>query len=466
MGKGINHPMAEQGWRARLDAKRGEHLTELVELLGVPSVSTDPAHREDVRRAATIVAERLRTAGVPDVIVAESAGHPAVIGQWLVDDTRPTILIYGHYDVQPAEPLDLWETDAFTPTVRDGKLYARGSADMKGNLLTAIQGVEAVAAANGGHPPINVKFIFEGEEEIGSPNLRAVVREHRDRLIADVVVSADGGQHGPGVPSQTIALKGLGGCQVNLTTANSDLHSGMYGATVPNAVQALVQLAATFHDADGRVTVAGFHDKVRDLTVGERAEIAAVPFDEAELKREVGLDELWGEPGWTPRERQWGRPTLDMNGIWGGFQGDGVKTVTPREAHLKITCRLVPDQDPAEVVDLIRAHAADHRPPGATVEVVALPGAARPFVLDRSNPVHLAVGEVLRDLFGKDPYVVRTGGTVPATGIFKEELGIDTTTLGWSMPGSGAHAPNEWFRIEDYYIGRIGYAALIDRLGR
>ena len=458
--------MHEQGWRARLDAKQDEHVGELIELLGIPSVSTDPARRADVRRAAVFVADRLRTAGVPDVILAESAGHPAVIGRWLVDEAQPTILIYGHYDVQPAEPLELWDTDAFAPTIRDGKLYARGSSDMKGNLLTAVQGVEAIAAANGGKPPVNVTFIFEGEEEIGSPNLRAIVREHRDRLMADAVVSADGGQHGPGVPSQSVALKGLGGCQINLTTASSDLHSGMYGATVPNAVQSLVQLAATFHDADGRVTVSGFYDKVKDLTAEERAEIAAIPFDEAELKREVGLDELWGEAGWTPRERQWARPTLDMNGIWGGFQGDGVKTVTPREAHLKITCRLVPDQDPVEVVELIRAHVAAHRPPGATVEVVSLPGSARPFVLDRSNPVHLAVGDVLRDLFGREPYVVRTGGTVPATGIFQEELGIDTATLGWSLPGSGAHAPNEWYRVEDYALGRVGYAALIERLRR
>lgn len=458
--------MTDQAWRTRLDDLQEAHLAELVDLLRIPSVSTDPARRLDVRRTATMVADRLRAAGVPDVFIAESAGHPAVIGRWIVDDAQPTILIYGHYDVQPAEPLDLWETDAFEPTVRDGRLYARGAADMKGNLLTAVQGVEAIAATSGGRPPINVTFIFEGEEEVGSPNLRDIVREHRDRLVADAVVSADGGQHGPGMPSQTIALKGLGGCQVNLVTASSDLHSGMYGATVPNAVQSLVQLAATFHDAQGRVTVNGFYDKVKDLTAAERGEIAAVPFDEDELKREVGVDELWGEAGWTPRERQWGRPTLDMNGIWGGFQGDGVKTVTPREAHLKITCRLVPDQDPVEVVELIRAHVTAHRPPGATVEVVSLPGSARPFVLDRSNPVHLAAGDVLRDLFGREPLVVRTGGTVPATGIFKDELGIDTTTLGWSMPGSGVHAPNEWYRIEDYYLGRAGYAALLERLAR
>ncbi len=458
--------MAQNTWREMLEANQDQHLTELVELLTIPSVSTDPHHKAEVRTTAERVAERLRTAGVPEVVIAESAGHPTVIGLWLVDPSQPTILVYGHYDVQPAEPLDLWTSPAFAPTIRDGKLFARGAADMKGNLLTAIQGIEAVAKANGGRPPINVKFIFEGEEEIGSPNLRDIVLQHKDLLQADAVVSADGGQHGPDTPSVSVALKGLGGCQINLTTANSDLHSGMYGAMVPNAVQALVQLTATFHDADGRIMVKGFYDTVKDLTAAERAELAAIPVDEEALKAELGLDALWGEAGWTARERQWGRPTLDFNGIWGGFQGDGVKTVTPREAHAKITCRLVPDQDPVEIVDLIRAHVEAHRPPGAQVEVVSLPGSAKPFVLDQTNSVHLAVTNVLKEMFGKEPLVVRSGGTVPATGIFKDELGIDTATLGWSQPGSGAHAPNEWYRIEDYYRGRVGYAALVEYLAR
>ncbi len=458
--------MAQLTWQETLHASQDQHLQELIELLSIPSVSTDPERRGDVRATADRVADRLRTAGVPDGRLVNSAGHPAVIGQWLVDPSKRTILVYGHYDVQPAEPLDLWTTPAFEPTIRDGKLYARGSADMKGNLLTAIQGIEAIARANDGHPPINVKFIFEGEEEIGSPNLRDIVRHYRDLLQADAVISADGGQHGPDIPSVSVALKGLGGCQINLTTANSDLHSGMYGAMVPNAVQALVQLAATFHHADGRVKVDGFYDSVTDLADDERAELAAIPVDEAALKQDLGLDELWGEAGWTARERQWGRPTLDLNGIWGGFQGDGVKTVTPREAHLKVTCRLVPAQDPFEVIDLIRAHVEAYRPPGATVEVVSLPGSAKPFVIDRSNVAHLAVTDVLKELFGKEPLVVRSGGTVPATGIFQDELGIDTATLGWSQPGSGAHAPNEWYRIEDYYRGRTGYAALMERLAQ
>jgi acetylornithine deacetylase/succinyl-diaminopimelate desuccinylase-like protein len=451
-------------WHDLLASREEAHLDELVELLRMPSVSTDPTHASDVAMTAAWVQDRLRRAGVPVVDMVETPLHPVVIGEWMVDEALPTVLIYGHYDVQPEEPVDLWETPAFEPTIRHGRIYARGSSDMKGNLLTAIQGVEAVAEAHGGQPPINVKFIFEGEEEIGSPNLRQAVREHRERLAADAVLSADGGQFGPDTPSLTVALKGLGGCQVNLRTANADLHSGMFGAKVPNAVQAMVQLAATFHDADGRIAIDGFYDDVVDLTDEERAEIGLVAEDEEALKERLGLKALWGEPGWTAREREWGRPTLDLNGIWGGFQGDGIKTVTPCEAHLKITCRLVPDQTPQGVVERIRGHVERHCPPGATAEVVPLPGSATPFAVDRSNPVHLAAGEVLAELFGSPPVITRAGGTIPATGIFQDELGIDTVNYAWSMPGSGAHAPNEWYRLEDYLRGRSGYAALIERL--
>lgn len=457
--------MPTEDWKSLLESRQDAHLQELVDLLSIPSVSTDPARAGAVQAAADAVAGRLRAAGVPIVETAQTPLHPVIIGEWVIDETRPTVLIYGHYDVQPEEPVDLWETPAFEPAIRDGRVYARGSADMKGNLLTAIQGVEAIAVANRGTPPINVKFIFEGEEEIGSPNLREVVRDNRDRLRADAVISADGGQFGFDTPSLTVALKGLGGCQINLRTANTDLHSGMFGAKVPNAVQAMVQLAATLHDKDGRIAIEGFYDPVVDLTDEERAELALVAEDDERLKASLSIDSLWGEPGWSSREREWGRPTLDLNGIWGGFQGDGIKTVTPCEAHLKITCRLVPDQTPEGVVGLIRAHVERHRPPGSTVEVVRLPGSATPFAIDRSNPVHKAAEAVLTDLFGKPPVITRSGGTIPATGIFQDELGIDTVNYAWSMPGSGAHAPNEWYRLEDYYRGRVGYAALLEHLG-
>ena len=450
-------------WQAHLSAHESAHLAELNELLRLPSVSTDPARAADVAATAQWVAARLRRAGVPDVEVVPTAGHPAVLGRWQVAGDAPTVLIYGHFDVQPEEPVSLWESPPFEPSERDGSIYARGSADMKGNLLTAVQGVEALAAA-AGEPPVNVTFIFEGEEEIGSPHLEALVRERRQYLRCDAVISADGGQQGPDQPALTIALKGLAGCQVNLRTAKSDLHSGMYGATVPNAVQAMAQLAATLHDADGRVAVAGFYDQVVDITAAERAEIAGVPFDETAFKESLGLSELWGERGWSPRERQWARPTLDLNGIWGGFQGDGAKTVTPCEAHLKITCRLVANQDPESIIGLIRAHVAAHCPPGATAEVVALSGSAQPFSLDRNNPVHHAAGATLAELFGTEPVIVRSGGTIPATAMFQQHLGADTVMFGWAMPDSGAHAPNEWYRVADFIRGRHAYASLLSRL--
>jgi acetylornithine deacetylase/succinyl-diaminopimelate desuccinylase-like protein len=454
-----------QDWQRDLESRNDELQAELMELLAMPSVSTDPERRDDIRATAEWIAARLRRAGVPEVRIVETPGHPAVVGRWRVSDDQPTVLIYGHYDVQPAEPLELWETPAFEPTVRDGKVYARGSSDMKGNLLTSIHGVEALARAHG-QPPVNVAFLYEGEEEVGSPNLPGLVEAEKAFLACDAVLSADGGQFGPDQPELSVGLKGLGGCQVRLTTASSDLHSGMYGAAVPNAVQAMVQLAATFHDADGRVQVEGFYDRVHDLTPEERAEIAEVPFDAEEFASGLGLSELPGEKGWSPVERMWARPTLDMNGIWGGFQGEGTKTVTPREANLKITCRLVPDQDPIEIVDLIGKHVRKHCPPGATVEVLPIPGRAKPFVLDRSNPVSVAAGEVLEELFGTKPYIVRSGGTIPATGIFKDVLGADSILYAWSMPGSGAHAPNEWYRLADYERGRVGYAMLLERLKR
>jgi len=435
------------------------HLEELLEFLRLESVSTDPERAGVLVDTAAWVANRLRQAGVPDVRIVETPGHPAVLGRWQVDETLPTVLVYGHFDVQPAEPLELWDSPAFEPTLRDGRIYARGASDMKGNLLTSIHGLEA-AARKTGKPPVNVSFIFEGEEEIGSPNFRELVRNNAEFLKADAVLSADGGQYGPDQPSISVGFKGLGGCQINLRTASADLHSGMYGAWVPNAVQAMTQLAATFHDADGRVLVEGFYDAVIDLTPAEREEIAAVPFDPERAKQELGIDAFWGEAGWTTVEREWARPTADFNGIWGGFQGEGSKTVTPCEAHLKVTCRLVLNQRPEEIVRLIAAHCEKHKPVGTHVEVVPLKGSANPFVIDRSNPVYQSAQQVLTTLFGKEPYIVRSGGTIPATGIFQDELGIDTVEFAWSQPGSGLHAPNEWYRVEDFHRGAVGYATL------
>lgn len=453
-------------WKDDLKANEQAHIDEMLELLRIPSVSTAPQHKGDLQATAEWVAERLKRAGVPEVRIAQSALHPSVLGRWHVSDDQPTILIYGHFDVQPPEPLELWNTPPFEPTIDGDIVYARGSSDMKGNLLSAVQGVEASARANGGQPPINVSFIFEGEEEIGSPNMVQIIRNNKEMLQADAVISADGGQFSADTPSMAVALKGLAGLQVNLTTANTDMHSGGYGAYVPNAVQVMAKLAATFHDADGKVMVEGFYDRVNEITQADRDEMALVAIDEAAEKAELELSDFFGEPQYTARERNWARPTLDMNGIWGGFQGEGVKTVTPAKAHLKITCRLVPDQDPQEIRELVAAHCEKHVGSRATVEVVFADGSARPYNADRNHPVYQAVSETLTELYGKEPVIVRSGGTVPATGIFQDELGLDTITMAWAQPGSKAHAPNEWYSIPDYLRGREGYALLLEKLTR
>lgn len=451
------------GWERGLAARTQQYLDELLDFLRIPSVSTDPERSPDVARAAAWVVERLQRAGASDVGYLPAKGHPVVRGAWQSGAQQPTVLIYGHYDVQPAEPLDLWQTPPFEPTIRDGKLFARGASDMKGNLLATIQAAETLAA-NGGLP-VNLIFLFEGKEEVGSPHLPSVVAAHRDLLAADVVVSADGGMKGQQTPSLTVALKGVAACQVDLRTGTTDLHSGGFGAFSPNAVQAISQLAATLHTPDGRVAVEGFYDRVRALNDEDRAEIAAAGITDDDLRALAGVNDLWGEPGYSAIERQGARPTLDLNGIWGGFQGDGVKTVTPCEAHLKITCRLVADQDPDEIVRLIERHVARHAPTGAVATVTKHAASAKPFLLSRDDPALQTARAVLRDIYGKEPIIVRSGGSVPITEVFQRELGRDTVSLGWGMPDSRAHAPNEWYGVEDFATARRTYCAFLTALG-
>ncbi len=451
-------------WESHLAATEETALDEFLELVRIPSVSTDPVRASDVRLAAEWVAARLQRAGVPTVRIVDTPGHPAVIGRWQVHPDRPTVLVYGHFDVQPEDPLELWESPPFEPEIRDGLVYGRGAADMKGSLLTAIHGVEASAIAHGGQPPINVAFVFEGEEEIGSPSFAALVRQEAETLQADAVLSADGGQFSDDQPSQTIARKGLTGLEITVRGANTDLHSGQFGAITPNAARSAAELAASFHTADGKVAVAGFYDRVLELTADEKAEAAAVPWDEQRTLDDLGLRELWGEAGYTPQERIWARPTLDINGIWGGFQGAGGKTVTPGEAHIKLTCRLVPNQDPTEIRELIRQHVEQHVPVGCTVEIHASEVGAKPYLVDRSDPVYQAVDKALTQLYGKAPIPLRAGGTIPATAVFLDELGIHTIGYAWSGAGSRAHAPNERYSVANFLRGRRGYALLLDIL--
>lgn len=449
-----------------LDAHAARFDAELFDLLRFPSVSTDPKHAADTRKTAEWVADRARAAGVPDVTLIETPLHPVVYGRWESSADKPTLLIYGHYDVQPVDPVELWDSDPFEPTERDGKIYARGSADMKMNLLGILQGIEALAAVKG-ELPINLILLLEGEEEIGSPNLPKVVADYAAQLKSDIILSGDGGMMGVNQPALAVGLKGLVGCQVNLTTSSTDLHSGSYGAAVPNAVRAIAQLAASFHNPDGSVAIDCFYDDVRPLTDEERADIAAVAEsgNDERFMEEAGVTAILGEAGYTVQELRWTRPTIDFNGIWGGFTGEGSKTVTPAQAHLKITSRLVPDQRPEKILKLIERHIEKHTPVGATVEVVPGKGAANPFLLSKDAPGLAEAVAVLSAVFGEAPAFVRSGGTVPITDVFTEILGIGPVTIGFGLPGSRAHAPNEWIRPEEIATSRLAYAEYFDILG-
>ena len=446
-----------------LRAHDARHLEELMDLLRIPSISALPDHAPDVRRAAEWVADQLRGLGARDVALLPTGGNPVVYGRFPAPAGAPTAVLYGHYDVQPPDPLDLWETPPFEPTVRGGRLYARGASDDKGNMFAAIKALEAYLTIHGSLP-IGLTCMFEGEEEIGSPNLHGFVREHTALLAADFALCADGAMWGPETPSLTVGSKGIAACQIDLRTASTDVHSGAFGATVPNAVEALARLVTTMHDDAGRVTVAGFYDAVRDLTAAERAQMAALPADDAALQRDLDLTAFWGEPGYTPTERRAARPTLDLNGIWGGFSGAGIKTVTPAEAHAKITCRLVPEQEPSAILDAIEAHVAAHCPPGARATVTRFPGAARAFAIRQDHPALLAARRVLADLYGKEPLAVRLGGTLPIAETLQTELGADMIFFSWGMPGSNVHAPNESYRLDAFMAARRAYCALFPEL--
>ncbi|CAN5553134.1 dipeptidase [soil metagenome] len=451
-------------WSTYLQENEQRFDNELMDFIRIPSVSTAPERTDDVRKAAEWVKRRLRGAGVPYVELIDTPRHPVVFGRWVSSGDKPTVLIYGHYDVQPAEPFELWESSPFEPIVRDGRLFARGSSDMKANMSALIQAIEAIGKT-AGTLPVNLLLLIEGEEEIGSPNLPAIVADRKDQLGADFALSADGGMSDSSRPSLSVGLKGLTGCQINVRTGSTDLHSGSYGASVPNAVQVLAQLASTFHNPDNSVAIKGFYDDVRPLTPQETAAIEGVPADDNGFLFESGAFALWGETGYSVLERRWTRPTLDFNGMWGGFQGQGAKTVTPCEAHAKITCRIVPDQHPDRIMDLIEQHIIEHAPAFTEITIDRMKGSAFPYSLDLDTPALVTAFEVLTDVYGIEPRYVRSGGTVPITDVFKQQLGIPTITIGFAKPGSRAHAPNEWFEMADLPVARNVYASFLERIG-
>ena len=451
-------------WENYLNEHKSQYLDELLGFLRIPSISSQPDHKNDVQRAAEWVSDRLQQAGIEAVQVLSTGGHPVVYGEWLHAEGKPTILIYGHFDVQPVDPLDLWSDPPFEPAVRDNRVYARGAADNKGNMLVPIIAVEALLNTRG-TLPVNLKFFFEGQEEIGSPQLSEFIPKQRDLLSCDLILSADGGQWAADQPSLTLGLRGLCAVQIDVQGAQSDVHSGTYGGTFMNPIHALAHIVESLRDPDGKILVAGFYDDVRSLSETERSHFEAVPFDGDVYKKELGLKELFGEPGYSTYERAWARPTLELNGIWGGYQGEGIKTVIPSKAHAKISCRLVPDQDPEKIARLLIAHIEKHAPKGVKVTASAIPGFADPYLIPHDHPGNQAARGVHKELYGKEPYYTRMGGTIPVCGILLKALDAYSVNFGFGLKDENIHAPNEFFRLDSFERGQKAYCMMLNRLG-
>jgi acetylornithine deacetylase/succinyl-diaminopimelate desuccinylase-like protein len=451
-------------WKEYFEDNGSRYLEELCDFLRIPSISSLPEHADDVRHAADWVADRLNVAGIEAVQVLPTGGHPVVYGQWLHAPGGPTILIYGHFDTQPVDPLGLWSHPPFEPVIKDDRIYARGASDDKGNMLAPILAVEAMLKTQG-KLPVNLKFFFEGQEEIGSPDLPDFISSRRDLLACDLILSADGGQWEKDQPALVIGRRGLCALQIDMKSAAGDVHSGTYGGTFLNPIHALAHLIDSMRSPAGRIIVDGFYDDVQALSDAEREQIARVPYDENVYMRELGLKQLAGEPGYSTYERAWIRPTLDVNGIWGGFQGEGIKTVIPSEAHAKITCRLVPDQKPDKIVELIAAHVEKHLPAGTAAAVKKLAGTADPYVIPFDHPGNQTARATLKELYGKEPYVTRMGGTIPVSGIFLKYLNAHMVNFAFGLKDENIHAPDEFFRISSFKRSLAAYCMILERLG-
>ena len=436
---------------SHLQTQRQRHLDELLGLLRIPSISALSIHKEDVAIAAAFLAEALTTAGMENVKVFPTEGHPVVYGDYLHAPGKPTVLIYGHYDVQPVDPLNLWDNGPFEPTIKENKIYARGASDDKGPTYLHIKALETILQTTGSLP-VNVKFCIEGEEEIGSPHLEPFIATHHDLLQADVLLISDTTIIGPNQPAICYGLRGLCSLEVHVQAAKSDLHSGLFGGAVPNALHAMTELLSSLHDHEGKVLVEGFYDDVAALTAEEREELAKLPQDDTAYMQSLGLNELVGEPGYTTIERTTARPTLELNGVYGGFQGEGSKTVIPAEAHAKITCRLVNNQDPLKILDLIEAHLKAHEPKGVTVTVTRHDH-AKPFIADFHQPAIQTAVEAYRFAYDVEPQFMRMGGSIPIVEAFDRLLNLPVVLMGFSLPDENFHAPNEHFSLDNFDKG-------------
>ena len=433
-----------------IQSNQDRFLSELFDLLRIPSVSADSRHKGDVRKCAEMVKARLLEAGVDKAEICETAGHPIVYGEKFVNPSAPTVLVYGHYDVQPPDPLDLWHTPPFEPTVRDGKIYARGACDDKGQFYMHVKAFEILKK----HDLLscNIKFMIEGEEEVGSDNLGLFVKANKEKLKADVILISDTSLISLDQPSITAGLRGLSYMEVEVEGANRDLHSGVYGGAVANPINVLSKMITSLHDENGKITIPGFYDKVVELSAAEREAINKAPFSLEEYKKEIGIEDIVGEKGYTTIERTGIRPTLDCNGIWGGYTGEGAKTVLPSKASAKISMRLVPNQNPDEITQLFTKHFKAIAPKSVRVKVTAHHG-GEPAVTPTDSKAFKAASKAFEEVWGKVPIPTRDGGSIPIVALFKKELGLDTVLLGFGLDTDALHSPNEHYGIKNFLIG-------------
>jgi acetylornithine deacetylase/succinyl-diaminopimelate desuccinylase-like protein len=439
-----------QAWKDYQEKNNDRFLNELIALLRIPSVSARSEHKPDMLHCAEAVKDALIRAGVDKTEIFSTEGHPIVYGEKIIDPKKPTVLVYGHYDVQPPDPLELWHSGPFDPVIKDGKIFARGSADDKGQVFMHIAAFQTMVQTNS--LTCNVKFIIEGEEEIGSPNLGKFVKGHTELLGSDVILISDTSMLSLETPSIDTGLRGLSYIEVEVTGPNRDLHSGVYGGAVANPITILAQMIASMHDSNNHITIPGFYKDVQELTAAERAELAKAPFNEGEYKKDLGIKELWGEAGYSTNERTGIRPTLEVNGIWGGYTGEGAKTVLPSKAYAKISCRLVPNQTSASITELVINHLKKIAPPSVSVEAREHHG-GDPYVTPIDSIPYKAASKAMETTFGKVPIPMRGGGSIPITALFEKNLGVKVVMLGFGLDSDNLHSPNEKYDLANFYKG-------------
>ena len=439
-----------QAWKDYQEQHKDRFLNELLDLLRIPSISAKTENKADMIRCAEVVKQRLLEAGADTATIYETAGHPLVYGEKIIDPSKPTVLVYGHYDVQPADPLNLWNSPPFEPVIKDGKIFARGACDDKGQFYMHVKALEIMLQTNS--LTNNIKFCIEGEEEVGSPNLATFVKANKELLKADVVLISDTAMLSMEHPSLDVGVRGLSYIEVEVTGPNRDLHSGVYGGAVANPITILAKMIASCHDENNHITIPGFYDDVVEATAEERKLMAAAPYNEKEYSDDLGVTELWGEKGFTTNERTGIRPTLEVNGMWGGYTGEGAKTVLPSKAFAKISARLVPNQSSEKITEKLLTYFKSIAPAGVTVEAHEHHG-GEPYMTPVDSKAYKAAAAAIKDTFGKDPIPVRGGGSIPICALFEQELGIKIVFLGFGLDSDNLHSPNEKYDIFNFYKG-------------